>query len=107
MQKRMGSVNDSKVGGQFLEGQPDINVIEEAWELADTTKIAGGGSNIQAILFYNDDPDVISRVQPMGVTMLPAFRHQLSAVTVVGAIVGGVVEGIPGSVLVLLVDVGN
>ena len=105
MQTRLGSVNDTTVGEQFLKTQLDISTLDVANELADTTLIPGGGAGIHAIFLYDDDPDSISRIQPMGITMIRPYLDKLSTIQPMGAITGGIVQAQPGACLVLLVEV--
>lgn len=105
MQKRLADGTDMTIGQSFLNGRPGVSQIEQAEECARTTSLPGGGSNIHAILFYNDSGEALGRVQPMGVTVLPTFRQALSNITPVGAICGGMVSPMPGTVLVMFVDV--
>lgn len=103
-QTRLGSVDSVTIAEFFLKGQPGIKSIESAWELMEPPiPGAGAGNGIDAILFWNDDPENVSLIVPQGVTMLPPYTIGLGTTTICVMLVGGLVMGRPGSALLMLV----
>ena len=66
MNTRIGSVNDTTIGEFFGRTNAYIDTIDAAHELRDI-----GGTGMDGVLFYNDDPDTIAIDVPQDFTPLP------------------------------------
>ena len=100
MNTRLGTVNDTTIGEFFTKNNEHINAIESAHELKDF-----GGTDVDAILFYNDDVDGISNELVQGITPMPAQIFGFESITYIYMSHGGLIMRDSGNNILLLVPV--
>lgn len=90
--------SDTTIGEFFTRVNAHISVIEEAWELKDA-----GGTGVDGILFWADDPDAIAHEAAQGLTILPAQSFGFDNITYMYMSTGGIVMRDAGNNILLLV----
>lgn len=100
MQTQLGTVNDTTIGQFFLKNSEHINALESAHEMKDF-----GGTDVDGILFYNDDVDGISNELVQGITPMPAQIFGFESITYIYMSHGGLIMRDSGNNLLLLVPV--
>lgn len=100
MNTRLGSVNDTTIGGFFIENSENINAIEKVWELKNI-----GGEGVDGILFYNDSEDGIMNEMVQSMTPLPQQSFGFDNITYWYMSHGGIIMRDVGGNILLLVTV--
>jgi len=99
MQTQNSTASDTTLGEYFLRNNDEIARIEAARELKDFNGVSG----VDAILFYNDEPDSISHETVAGIQILPRQVFGFDEVTYMYMSTGGIVMRDAGNNILLLV----